>query len=130
MTDNSLTHGRGGVATFMARADFDDVHVAGTDIVPLFEREWGLGGSDYEIDLDELSGDWQVLDDQRRGRVRRSRAVRSAIPAATPVAVIGTPVREPGHQRAHARRCRTGLTAGSVDRIDRADMSTRTTTIT
>ena len=32
VTDNSLTHGRGGVATFLARADFDDVHVAGTEI--------------------------------------------------------------------------------------------------
>ena len=39
--DNSLTHGRGGVATFLARADFDDVHVTGTDIYALLDREWG-----------------------------------------------------------------------------------------
>ena len=39
MTDNSLTHGRAGVATWLARADFDDVHVAGTDPYLLFSRE-------------------------------------------------------------------------------------------
>ena len=62
VTDNSLTHGRGGVATWLARADFDDVHVAGTDVYLLFEREYGFGGSDYVSGLDELSGDWEVLE--------------------------------------------------------------------
>jgi hypothetical protein len=61
--DNSLTHGRGGVATFMARADFDDIHIRGTDIYSLFERYWGAYGSDYEIGMDVVSGDWAVLDD-------------------------------------------------------------------
>ena len=59
--DNSLTHGRGGVATFMARADFDDVHITGTDIYGLLDRCWSQ--SDYDIGLDVLSGDWAVLDD-------------------------------------------------------------------
>ncbi len=45
VTDNSLTHGRGGVATWLARADFDDVHVAGTDVYLLFAREWGSGAA-------------------------------------------------------------------------------------
>jgi hypothetical protein len=63
ITDPSLTHGRGGVATFMARADFDDVQVTGTDLYALFEREWGYAGSDQEIGMDVLSGDWAVLDD-------------------------------------------------------------------
>jgi hypothetical protein len=62
VTDNSLTHGRGGVATWLARADFDDVHVAGTDVYLLFEREYGFGGFDYESGLDELSGEWDVLE--------------------------------------------------------------------
>jgi len=62
ITDNSLTHGRGGVATWLARADFDDVHVAATDVYSLFEREYGAGGSDYESGLHELSGNWSVLE--------------------------------------------------------------------
>ncbi|HEV8442002.1 MAG TPA: hypothetical protein VGQ27_00935, partial [Steroidobacteraceae bacterium] len=62
ITDNSLTHGRGGVATWLARADFDDVHVAATDVYSLFEREYGAGGSDYESGLDEISGRWQVIE--------------------------------------------------------------------
>ena len=62
VTDNSLTHGRGGVATFLARADFDEVHVAATDVYLLFEREWGFGGSDYYSDLEELSGDWEIVE--------------------------------------------------------------------
>ncbi len=45
VTDNSLSRGRGGVVTWLARADFDDVHVAGTDqYVPLFTREYGFAG--------------------------------------------------------------------------------------
>jgi hypothetical protein len=61
VTDNSLSHGRGGVATGFARADFDNVHVAGTDdYVPLFTREYGFTGSAYESGLNELSGDWEV----------------------------------------------------------------------
>jgi hypothetical protein len=61
VTDNSLSRGRGGVATWLARADFDDVHVAGTDeYVPLFTREYGFGGSAYQSGLNELSGTWEV----------------------------------------------------------------------
>ena len=45
----------------MARADFDDVHITGTDIYGLLDRFWSQ--SDYDIGLDVLSGDWAVLDD-------------------------------------------------------------------
>jgi hypothetical protein len=61
VTDNSLTHGRAGVATWLARADFDDVHVAGTDLYLLFAREYGFSGYDYVSGLDELSGVWEVI---------------------------------------------------------------------
>jgi hypothetical protein len=87
--DNSLTHGRGGVATFLARADFDDVHVTGTDIYGLFDREWGQ--SDYEMGMEVLSGDWAVLDDndpensQLTGLWQRDTS-------GSAVAVVGLPV--------------------------------------
>jgi hypothetical protein len=61
VTDNSLTHGRGGVVTWLARADFDDLHVSATDEYELFYREWGFGGNDYESGMHELSGHWAVL---------------------------------------------------------------------
>jgi hypothetical protein len=62
LTDNSLTHGRGGVATSLMRADFDDVHVAATEVWLLFDRDYGFGGYDYVSGLDELSGDWEVVE--------------------------------------------------------------------
>jgi hypothetical protein len=61
VTDNSLSRGRGGLVTSFARADFDDVHVAGTDnYVPLFARDYGFWGYSYEIGMRELSGDWFI----------------------------------------------------------------------
>jgi hypothetical protein len=92
VTDNSLTHGRGGVATWLARADFDDVHVAGTDsYVPLFVREYGFAGYSYESGLNELSGDWEVTEscDEEscwlNGLSQRDTSGNA-------VAIIGTPV--------------------------------------
>ncbi len=91
VTDNSLTHGRGGVVTFLSRADFDDVHVAGTDPYLLFSREWGFGGSDSVSGMEELSGDWQVIeisDGEESGidgLAQRDKTVSG-------VAIIGTPV--------------------------------------
>jgi hypothetical protein len=89
--DNSLTHGRGGVATFMARADFDDVHLTGTDIYSLFERQWGFGGSDYEIGMDVLSGDWAVLDDNDPENSSQT-GLWQRDSSGNAVAVIGEPV--------------------------------------
>jgi hypothetical protein len=92
VTDNSLSHGRGGIATGFARADFDDVHVAGTDAyVPLFTREYGFAGYSSESGLDELSGDWEVTEscDEEscwlNGLSQRDTSGNA-------VAVIGTPV--------------------------------------
>ena len=90
VTDNSLTHGRAGVATFLARADFDDVHVAGAGPYLLFSREYRWA-TDYASGLDELSGDWQVMevsDDEESyldGLAQRDTSGNA-------VAIIGTPV--------------------------------------
>ncbi len=91
VTDNSLAHGRAGVATFMSRADFDDVNVAAADNYSLFSRYWGFGGSDFESDLDELSGRWQVLeisDDEESALVGLAQLDTSGDARA----VIGVPV--------------------------------------
>ncbi|HEY5760148.1 MAG TPA: hypothetical protein VIU34_30205 [Steroidobacter sp.] len=92
VTDNSLSRGRGGVVTWLARADFDDVHVAGTDeYVPLFTREYGFGGYSYESGLNELSGVWEVTEtcDEEscwlNGLSQRDTSGNA-------VAVIGTPI--------------------------------------
>jgi hypothetical protein len=91
VTDNSLTHGRAGVATWLARADFDDVHVAGTDEYLLFSREWGFGSSTFESGLDELSGDWQVIEvSDSEESYLDGLAQRDT--SGNAVAIIGTPV--------------------------------------
>jgi hypothetical protein len=105
--DNSLTHGRGGVATFMARADFDDVHVGGTETYSLFERAWGFSGSDYEFGMDVLSGDWAVLDD---GDPENSSltGLWQRDTSGNAVAVIGVPVQ---NQEVNARMKLTSYAA-------------------
>ena len=92
VTDNSLSRGRGGIATAFARADFDDVHVAATDdYVPLFAREYGFTGSDYESGLDELSGDWNIEERCDEGGCwLMGLAQRDT--SGDAVAVVGTPV--------------------------------------
>jgi len=90
-TDNSLTHGRGGMATFMARADFDDVHMTGTDIYGLLDRAWGMGGSDWEIGMDVLSGDWAVLDDGDPENAYQTGLWQRDV-SGNAVAVVGVPV--------------------------------------
>ena len=91
VTDNSLTHGRGGVATFLARADFDDVHVAGTDPYLLFSREYGFGGDDQESGLDEISGDWHV-NEVSDGEESYLDGLEQSDSSGNAVAIIGTPV--------------------------------------
>jgi hypothetical protein len=97
VTDNSLTHGRGGVITWFARADFDDVQVAGADPYDLFYREWDFTGNDYSSDMNELSGNWQVIqagdhEEPYLDGLAQLDASGSA------VAVIGTPVANQGIQ--------------------------------
>jgi len=92
VTDNSLSHGRGGLVTSFARADFDDVHVAGSDeYVPLFQREYGPAGESYESGLHELSGDWVVQEFcDEEGCSLNGLAQRDT--SGNAVAVIGTPI--------------------------------------
>jgi hypothetical protein len=91
VTDDSLTHGRGGVATWMARADFDDVHVAATDVYGLFYREWGYFGDDISSGLDELSGDWRV-EEVIDGPESYLSGLQQRDASGDARAVIGTPV--------------------------------------
>jgi hypothetical protein len=91
VVDNSLTHGRGGVFTSFARADFDDVHVAGTDPYNLFERDWGFSGNDQSSDLQEISGNWGVL----RGGDHEEPyldGLAQLDTSGSAVAIVGTPV--------------------------------------
>lgn len=62
-TDSSLPHGRAGLASWHARADFDDVRVSGAPAYGLFYREWGPYGAQYDIDLTTLGGNWQITTD-------------------------------------------------------------------
>ena len=91
VTDNSLTHGRGGVATWMSRADFDDVHVAATDLYGLFHRAWGYSGTDSSRGLDELSGEWQV-EEVIDGPESYLTGLEQRDASGNARAVIGTPV--------------------------------------
>jgi hypothetical protein len=59
-TDRSLPHGRAGLATWRARADFDDVYVAGTSEYGLQNRAWGWAGHNVDVDLTTAGGNWQV----------------------------------------------------------------------
>jgi hypothetical protein len=63
-TDSSLPRGRAGLATWRARADFDNVHIASAIPYFLFFREWGPLGSEFEPVLTTLGGDWQVPVDE------------------------------------------------------------------
>jgi len=91
VTDNSLTHGRGGVATWMSRADFDDVHVAATELYGLFYREWGYWGNDHSSGLDELSGDW-LVEEVIDGPESYLSGLQQRYSSRDARAVIGTPV--------------------------------------
>ena len=91
VTDDSLTHGRAGLITWQARADFDDVHVASAEEYVLFDREYGFGANDYESGLDEISGNWvviQVSDDEESYIDGLAQWDSSG----SAVAIIGTPV--------------------------------------
>jgi len=98
-TDNSLTHGRAGLITSQARADFDDVRVAGAEEYGLFYREYGFGSSANDSGLDEISGSWHVIEisDGEESYVDGLAQIDSSGSA---VAIIGTPV---PNQDIHAR---------------------------
>jgi hypothetical protein len=91
VTDKSLTHGRGGVATWLARADFDDLHVAATEPYSLFERRYGITGVDRESGMHELSGTWEVGEGgDEENQFLTGLAQLDA--SGNAIAVIGTPV--------------------------------------
>jgi hypothetical protein len=92
-TDRSLPHGRAGLATFRAAADFDDVHVAAAEPLRLLTKEYFGGefgpGEDFARPFTERGGDWQVQRDEfgnLAGFAQRD-------PSASAFAYIGAPVR-------------------------------------
>lgn len=87
-TDRSLTHGRAGLATWQARADFDDVQVAATPEYGYFYREWGPTGSDIDIDLTLIGGHWHVLLDEQEYNQGLAQDDKSG----NAVGFVGTPV--------------------------------------
>ena len=91
VTDKSLTHGRGGVATWLARADFDDLHVAATEPYLLFDRSYGLTGNDRESGMHELSGTWEVREAGDE-EVQYLTGLSQLDASGNAIAVIGTPV--------------------------------------
>jgi hypothetical protein len=86
--DRSLTRGRAGIATWRAQGDFDNVHAAATEPLVLFAREWGPWGSQIDVDLTTISGNWQVIvdeDDYTQGLAQLDTSGDA-------LAVVGTPV--------------------------------------
>ena len=67
VTDKSLSHGRAGLATSFARADFDDVHVTATDRWTLLEKDWSNFGTSYGRELTPVGGTWQDFEDEEGG---------------------------------------------------------------
>jgi len=90
-SDNSLTHGRAGLITWQARADFDDMHVAAAEEYGLFFREYGFGSSDNDSGLDELSGTWDVIE-VSDGEESYLDGLAQWDSSGSAVAIIGTPV--------------------------------------
>jgi hypothetical protein len=91
VTDRSLTHGRGGVATYLASADFDAVHVAPADEYNLFSREWGYTGYDHTSGMDQLSGTWSIGEGGDE-EIQYLTGLAQSDASGSAVAVIGTPV--------------------------------------
>ncbi len=87
-TDTALSHGRAGLATFKARADFDDVHLAATDRMSLLENDYSAYGAIHSRDFTQVGGNWHVpLDEQSNN----SGLVQSDV-SGDAVAYIGIPV--------------------------------------
>jgi hypothetical protein len=87
-TDNSLTHGRAGLVTWQARADFDDVRAAGAIPFSLFYRDWSFTGSDYDLGMTTAGGDWHVRQNEEGYTLGMGQFDASG----SAVAFVGTPV--------------------------------------
>jgi hypothetical protein len=86
--DKTLTHGRAGLITFEAIADFDDVHVAASTPVLLLENDYSSSGAIYGRPFTEIGGNWHVLLDELENYAGLSQSDKSG----DAVAFIGTPV--------------------------------------
>jgi hypothetical protein len=88
-TDRSLSTGRAGLATFAARADFDDVHVAATtEPFLLLAKDYRGVGPDTTRPMTQVGGNWQVLQDASGDPVALSQTDASG----SALSLTGTPV--------------------------------------
>jgi hypothetical protein len=91
VTDNSLPHGRAGVITSSSRADFDDVHVAATDVYTLFSRDYSSSDGDRESGMEQIGGTWSI-DEEGDEEVQWLTGLAQSDTSGSAVAIIGTPV--------------------------------------
>jgi hypothetical protein len=88
-TDRSLSTGRAGLATFQARADFDDVHVAATtEAVLLLTKDYLNYGGDFTRPMTEVGGNWQVQQNEFGDPIALSQTDASG----SALSFTGTPV--------------------------------------
>ena len=88
VTDNSPSRGRAGLATWQARADFDDIHVAATEEFGLLFKDYSAFGGIYGQNFTERGGNWQPLQDEEGNNA----GFAQLNPTGVALAYIGTPV--------------------------------------
>ena len=86
-TDRSLSTGRAGLATFQARADFDEVHVAATT-EPVVLLDYLNDGVDHTRPMTKVGGNWQVQNNESGDPVALSQTDASG----SALSFTGTPV--------------------------------------
>lgn len=85
--DTAFTHGRAGLATFQTRADFDEVHMAGTYPVTLLDKGFD-SPTMFGLDFTEDGGHWQLQKDAQQNNA----GFAQLDPTAYALAHIGVPV--------------------------------------
>jgi hypothetical protein len=86
-TDTTLRHGRAGLVTYAARADFDDVNFSATDPSRLVDK-WSDGyGFDFGQPFITRGGNWQPVEDQGE-----TIAISQRDLSGYALATLGTPV--------------------------------------
>jgi hypothetical protein len=90
--DTTFTHGRAGLATFQTRADFDNVHVSGTEqqVFPLYSKFYDTGYPITGPYFTKVGGRWEVLKDPQDSTVSRGLAQQN--PVGDALGYIGVPV--------------------------------------
>ena len=87
VTDTTLRHGRAGLVTYAARADFDDVNFSATDPIRLVDK-WRDGyGFDFGQPFITRGGNWQPVEDQGE-----TLAISQLDLSGYALATLGTPV--------------------------------------